>query len=422
MTSAEPTATITWKQGATTGTIALCKASEVRGALMAAGAIVSDDISISVKLGRFARTSLYDLLAKEKLQDDPDPLDPQYELELGEPKEKTEALLHTSRGEKTEQVTVSKPVTPKTIVNALVKSNLIASETDLCGVQLSFEGVSVELQEVHTEAADEEVVEFFKPKQLVEAQVEVKLPLKEDASLVDQLMGGEGWNITRDMMVDLQTKNAWNKADLASHLGVSAPLVTEMLKPGSTYMAERNLTHGGKMQRRDAENWAAKLKRAQEISAGGGAAPTGEPPVKRRKAAFPYKSLKVSAAETVESYLARAFDGRLAENKPRDAEFLTSVAAFVNNAVRVREGVGKPQLDPEKLKWWADAHGFKANKFKHKDKAAVGNGASTPSGPQLDAVMGSGNAATVPDGEEEATQASEAAQEGEMATVTVAAA
>ena len=88
MTSAEPTATITWKQGATTGTIALCKASEVRGALMAAGAIVSDDISISVKLGRFARTSLYDLLAKEKLQDDPDPLDPQYELELSEPKEK----------------------------------------------------------------------------------------------------------------------------------------------------------------------------------------------------------------------------------------------------------------------------------------------------------------------------------------------
>eukprot|EP00966_Prymnesium_polylepis_P099224 2298097-Prymnesium_polylepis.1 len=90
------------------------------------------------------------------------------------------------------------------------------------------------------------------------AEVTIKLPLGNDASLTSKLMEG-GWDCAKEMCKELQTKFAWRQVDLAKALGVSGGLISQMFHEKNEYITARNLTHGGRMIKADAIKWAESI-------------------------------------------------------------------------------------------------------------------------------------------------------------------
>ena len=297
--SSESPPTLRWKQGEIDGTIPLTKASGVRAALRDAGAIVSDDVIINVKITPLARTNLDNLIRKEvAAADGAEPLSPAYVLELSAPKEKLEILLNVTRGSHSQAVTVRKPATPTSVVASLCTAKLIDGPEKVEGVQLVYDGVCIDLSTAVSEASDTLLATLFPPDPnlVADEQVEVHLPLGENATLKDELLVG-GWSLVLTKVQDLKVARALQQHEVATLLGVSDSLISQMLN--GTYIIQRKQTLGGAMRDSDAADWAQRLEHAKD-----GTVP--EAVKQKREPRFEAKKLLMGGTgESVHAYLER---------------------------------------------------------------------------------------------------------------------
>ena len=97
--AAVPDATLAWAQGDTTGTCKAVNAKDLKAELVKAGAKLSDDVVVTLRVGLLLRRPLGDLLKSDKYGgDDGTPLPSEWKVELSIPKVESRVLMYASKG------------------------------------------------------------------------------------------------------------------------------------------------------------------------------------------------------------------------------------------------------------------------------------------------------------------------------------
>ena len=143
-----PAPVLKWTQGATEGTCEVTNACGLHDALRAGGAVLSDELEVIVRKGKFAKTSLLALLCQpEKASPRAPLLDATCWIELAVPVDLPAVCMHITKGEVTDTMSVVKPVTAETVANALIcKGHITKEDSDQNSVELVFGSVSIELK------------------------------------------------------------------------------------------------------------------------------------------------------------------------------------------------------------------------------------------------------------------------------------
>jgi len=368
-----PAPVLKWTQGATEGTCEVTNACGLHDALRAGGAVLSDELEVIVRKGKFAKTSLLALLCQpEKASPRAPLLDATCWIELAVPVDLPAVCMHITKGEVTDTMSVVKPVTAETVANALIcKGHITKEDSDQNSVELVFGSVSIELKAVmdDAEARKTELCSIFadvcESPPVLAAEIQVKVLVGDGGSLKSQLLE-KGWPFVFATCKRLQADKGWSQSVLASNLGVSPTLISQLFS--GKYVGARAKSQGGLMKPADAESWSKHFARAESAATGTAGALAADA-VKRREPKFNFKANKMGD-EPVEKYLERACESRIESGGRRDNAFIESVVGRVNGTLTSSTHEVKVLLDKRKLVTWCDSHGYKAARF-HSDPAAA---------------------------------------------------
>ena len=324
-----------WKQGTKEGVCAVTNAAGLREALKAAGAIVTEDLDITVKKGPFGRMKLLALLNKA---DSASPtaanFEPSCTIEVAVPVELSNVLMHIAMGDKSGTLKVAKPATAETVTSALVEAGWIENKDGADKASITFANMEFGLADIldDEEARRKELCALLaaecSPPPVTAAELQVKVKAGEGASEKAVLLE-QGWPYVKTKCLELQTQNGWSQGVLATKLGVSATLVSQLFS--DKYVKARAVAHGGLMTKIDAENWANHFARAEAAAAGGGVLTQAGDKAPRAPGFF-FKKVKIGS-ETVEQFLLRTCEWRINSGGLRDDTFLESVVGRVNNHI-----------------------------------------------------------------------------------------
>jgi len=371
--AAVPDATLAWAQGDTTGTCKAVNAKDLKAELVKAGAKLADDVMVTLRVGLLLRRPLGDLLKSDKYGgDDGTPLPSEWKVELSIPKVESRVLMYASKGAKNTPVQVAAPVSPKSLAEALVNDKFAASEDELEGIMLCFDGAEVPLLEAVKAGATEQLVALFQggDKEPTTAQeIRIRIPVPEvEATFADQLVQ-HGWAFVLTHLRELMTKYTWDQVTLASALKISPSTVSQIVN--GEYIVQRIRRNGSTMTRADATAWEKHFKDAAVYAAGSGTATLGAEEKKKRRARFPFKKAEVATGQTVDAYLQSCFE---AQSGNFSDEFYKAVIDQVNDALRVRHAGQAGELlilDKDRLEDWRARSGWTAAKRARTSGAAA---------------------------------------------------
>ena len=122
-----------------------------RLSIKAAGAIITEDLDITVKKGPFGRMRLLALLNKA---DSASPtaanFEPSCTIEVAVPVELSNVLMHIAMGDKSGTLKVAKPATAETVTSALVEAGWIENKDGADKASITFANMEFGLADIRT--------------------------------------------------------------------------------------------------------------------------------------------------------------------------------------------------------------------------------------------------------------------------------